>query len=100
MACPPRDEPLVGFTEDRTPTHQRVRGGDGGVCLAAGELASRSQLDEASARPPPGAHFRCDVGRGDLPESNPAPRAPMEPSSPREGSAQERLAQGVRAFRD
>ena len=57
MACPPRDEPLVGFTEDRTPTHQRVRGGDGGVCqvLAAGELASRSQLDEASARPPPAA---------------------------------------------
>jgi hypothetical protein len=46
---------LSGFTEDRTPTHQRVRGGDGGVCLAAGELASRSQLDEASARPPPGA---------------------------------------------
>ena len=34
------------------------------------------------------------------PNQTPPPRAPMEPSSPREGSAQERLAQGVRAFRD
>ena len=56
--------------------------------------------DGGSSWTVPVYHFRCDVGRGDLPESNPAPRAPMEPSSPREGSAQERLAQGVRAFRD
>jgi hypothetical protein len=39
--------------------------------------------DGGSSWPVPVYHFRCDVGRGDLPESNPAPPGPQWSHRPR-----------------